>query len=238
MTTAAEAPQQSKEDTKGFSKGLEKVIAGQSSICLIVGDKGQLYYRGYSIEDLSEKSTFEEVTYLLLKGKLPTQGELTPFKKELITLRELSPEVLEILRRLPKDTHPMAALRTGLSSIAHFDPRCEDKSKWANDLKAMNLVAKTPVIVAAFERIRMGLDLVSPNPSLDHAANFLYMLRGRTATSIEARVLDQYLILLAEHSFNASTFTARVCASTLSDMYSAIVAGVISKARFLKHADI
>ena len=226
MSMTTQEPQKQKDGQAVFSKGLEKVVAGQSSICLIDGDQGKLYYRGYSIEALAERSTFEEVAYLLLKGNLPTASQLGRFKNELLALRNVDPEVLNILTRLPKNSHPMAALRTGISALAHFDSRSEEKTPEANLHKAMSLISKTPVVVAAFYRARQGLSAVQPDPVLDLAANFLYMMKAGKPDPIEARVLDQYLILLAEHSFNASTFTARVSISTLSDMYSAIVAAV------------
>ncbi len=228
MDVEAETELREKEKScePGLAKGLEKVVAGRSSICLIVGDEGKLYYRGYAIEALADKSSYEEVSYLLLKGTLPAVSDLDGYKRELVGSRTLAPAVLEMVRSLPKDSHPMAALRTGISLLAHFDPESEDKSKEANLRKAVRLIAQTPCLVAAFKRSREGLDVVGPDPELDLAANFLYMIRGKRPDPLETRVLDQYLILLAEHSFNASTFAARVAASTLSDMYSAIVAAV------------
>jgi len=226
MSLSAEATTKDKKKSGSGAKGLEKVIAGQSSICLIVGDKGKLYYRGYAIEGLAQESSFEEVSFLLLREKLPSREELEAFKKELVRLRKVDPEVLELINRIPGKTHPMAALRTALSIIGNFDPRGDEAAHEANVYKAMNLIAKVPVVIAAFARHRRGQAPVPPDENLNHASNFLYMITGHKPNSIEAKALDQYLILLAEHGFNASTFAARVCVSTLSDMYSAIVAAV------------
>ena len=212
----------------GFSEGLEDVIAAESSICLIDGKNSKLSYRGYDIHDLVQNSNFEETAYLLLFGKLPTQVELDDFRVKLAAERKAPVPVLEILGALPKTSHPMAVLRTAISLLSFHDVEAEDKSPESNVRKALRLVAKTPTLVAAYQRIREGHAPVAPknDPKVSSAANFLYMMKGKEGTEVEAAMLDQYFILLAEHDLNASTFSARITASTTSDIYSAAAAAV------------
>ncbi len=211
-----------------FHEGLEDIIAAESSICLIDGKNSTLAYRGYDIHELTEKSTFEETGYLLLVGKLPVARELDGLKSQIAAERSLPDGVVQLLSTFPREAHPMAVLRSAVSVLAFFDPESEDKSVEANFRKAIKLIAKVPTVVAYFERMRRGLDLVAPkkDPSWSDAKNFLYMLRGKEGSLVENAMLDKYFILLAEHDLNASTFAARIAASTTSDIYSAVASAV------------
>ncbi len=211
-----------------FSEGLEDVVAAESSICHIDGKNSKLAYRGYDIHDLAEKSTYEETAYLLLFGQLPNMGQLSDFQKKLTEARELPKELLELISSFPVQSHPMAVLRSEVSLLSLFDPEAENKSMESNVRKAIRLIAKTPTMIATFERLRHGQARVAPktDPNSSLAANFLYMMKGSDASAVEASMLDKYLILLAEHDLNASTFEARIAASTTSDIYSAISAAV------------
>jgi citrate synthase len=211
-----------------FSEGLEDVIATESSICLIDGKASKLSYRGYDIHELVAKSNFEETAYLLLYGKLPTQAQLDEFRSKLASERPVPGAVLEVMKSFPAKAHPMAVLRTTVSLLSFHDAEAEDKSAEANGRKALRLLAKTPTLVAAHERLRTGKAIVAPkaDAKLSTAANFLYMMKGADGTSVEAKMLDEYFILLAEHDLNASTFAARITASTTSDIYSAAAAAI------------
>jgi citrate synthase len=208
------------------SKGLKGVIAADSAICFIDGQQGRLIYRGYNIHELAEKSTFEEVSYLLLKGELPTASQLKEFSSVLSQNREIAPQVLDFLRSLPKNVVPMTALRTAVSLAGAYDPLAEDSSPDANFRKAIRLVAQMCSLVAAIHRLRQGLEPLAPKPELSEAANFMYMLNGRVPTADETKAMDLILILHAEHGLNASTFAARVIAATLSDFYSVITGAI------------
>ncbi len=205
-------------------KGLEGVTATTSAISSIIGST--LTYRGIDINELAEHSTFEEVAYLLWYGELPSQDELDRFKQELVSHREISSETIDFIRRFPRDANSMVSLRTAVSALAFADPLAADMSADANNQKAVALLAQFPVLVAAIHRLRCGEEPVSPDPNLNEAANFLYMLNGDWPTDSWARIMDIALILHADHELNASTFAARVAASTLSDMHSAIVAAI------------
>src|ERR687887_2806884 len=204
--------------------GLEDVVVSTSDICFIDGREGRLIYRGYDVDDLAAQSTFEEVVYLLWYGALPTKKEYDAFFKTLSAsaTRRLPPKLVALLRGLPKKTTPMEVLRTGVSALSAFDPDDPDNSREAEIRKAMRLTAQMPTLVAAWERIRRGKAPIAPNPKLNLAANFLYMMFGKKPTDLAAKTFDVALILHADHEFNASTFAARVTAATLSDMYSAI----------------
>ena len=206
-------------------RGLSGVYLDRTESCFIDGQIGKLLYRGYDIHDLAEKSTFEEVVYLLLYGKLPTQAELDGFDQGLRAEREIPSEVVEIIDKV-KAAHPMDVLRTAVSAMAAFDDEVEDNSAEATIRKGLRLTAKSTTIVAAHDRIRNGKPLVKPNPDLNHAGNFLYMLFDKMPTEDEARILDVDFILHAEHGANASAFAARVTASTVSDLHSAVVTGI------------
>jgi citrate synthase len=215
--------------TKGSSagtKGLEGIIAANSAICFIDGKEGRLLYQGYNIHQLAEQSSFEEICYLLWHGELPTKDQLAALDQQLRSERAIYPEVTDFLRSVPKDSVPMSVLRTAVSMLALYDPDAEDMSPEANLRKAIRLTSQTSTILAAFHRIRNGLEPVAPNPNLAHAANFLAMLRGTEPNDVEARCVDMILILHADHSLNASTFAGRVIASTLADMHSAVTGAI------------
>lgn len=206
-------------------RGLSGVYLDRTESCFIDGQVGKLLYRGYNIHDLAEKSTFEEVIYLLLYGKLPTQAELDSFDQGLRAEREIPSEVVEIIDKI-QAAHPMDVLRTAVSALSAFDDEVDDNSAEATIRKGLRLTAKATTIVAAHDRIRNGKPLVKPNPDLNHAGNFLYMLFDKMPTEDEARILDVDFILHAEHGANASAFAARVTASTVSDLHSAVVTGI------------
>ncbi len=206
-------------------KGLKDVYLDTTESSFIDGQEGKLLYRGYDIHDLAEKSTFEEVIYLLLYGALPTTSELQDFDGVLRDNRRIPDEVIQVLD-LVKTSHPMDALRTGISALAAFDPEVADNSEEATIRKGIRLTAMGPTIVGAHHRLRQGLEPVAPNPNLNHSGNFLYMLTGEEPDEETNKLLDVDFILHAEHGANASAFGARVAASTLSDLHSAVVTGI------------
>ena len=206
-------------------KGLKDVYLDTTTSSFIDGQEGKLLYRGYNIHDLAENSTFEEVIYLLFYGKLPTKQELQEFDALLRANRRLPDEVIQVLD-LVKASHPMDALRTGISALAAFDPEVKDNSTEATIRKGIRLSAMGPTIVAAHHRLRQGLEPVAPNPDLNHAGNFLYMLFNEMPEQETIDLLDVDFILHAEHGANASAFGARVAASTLSDLHSAVTTGI------------
>ena len=214
--------------TNAFPEGLEDIVAGESSICIIDGKQSKLFYRGYAIHDLAQNSNYEETAYLLLFGSLPTERQLKEFCNKLASERELQKDLIKLIELMPKTANPMAALRTGVSLMSLFDPEADDQSVESNVRKAIRLIARVPTIVAYFDRSRHSLPLVQPktDSSYGTAANFLYMLKGKDAAPVEIKMLDKYFVLLTEHDFNASTFTARTTASTLSDIYSAMVSAI------------
>ena len=207
-------------------KGLDGVVVTENALTFIDGLAGKLMYRGYLIHDLAEHSSYEEVVWLLLNRELPTPAELAAFKVELAAQRAIPEGVVKLLRSLPGQANPMAALRTAVSLLSLSDAEADDNSDEANRRKAMRLIARIATIVAAFDRLRDGKEPVEPDPELSHAANFLYMLTGREPDARAARVFDVCLVLHADHEMNASTFSARVTASTLSDIYSAITSAI------------
>lgn len=213
-------------DEKPYSPGLEGIIAGVSSISEVNPEKQKLAYRGFDIEELANHSTFEEVAYLLLHGKLPKNGELKTFVSELVSERELPPQVYEVLKLTPLTAGPMDALRTCVSFLGTTDPDASDNSLDVNLRKASRLVAKMGTIVAANYRIRASLPTVRPSAELSHAANLFTMITGRKPEDYEEHAFDVSLILYAEHTFNASSFSGRVIASTLSDMHSAVTGAI------------
>jgi citrate synthase len=207
-------------------KGLKGVIAADSAICLVDGLAGRLIYRGYNIHELAEKSTFEEVSYLLLKGELPGKRELAEFNAILVAHRRLRPEIVAFLKSLPRDMLPMSALRSAVSTAGLYDPQAEETGPAAKYQTALSLIAMLAPLIAAIHRLRQGKEPLDPNPELSHAGNFMYQLNGRMPTADETRAMDLILILHAEHGFNASTFAARVISATLSDWYS-VISGAI-----------
>ena len=211
-------------------RGLEGVIVGETVLSNVEGQVGRLTYRGYDIHDLAVNATFEEVVHLLLYGRLPTHSELHDLNAKLVEARPLPSAMFAILHALPKDAWPMDVLRTAISALSQFVPHATDGSHVSNVDAAIDLIAKTPVIVAAWDRIRRGLEPVAPDAKLRAAANFLWM-RGHERPIPEAEAaLDTYFVLLADHSYNASTFSARVTASTNADIYGAITSAVATLA--------
>lgn len=209
-----------------IDKGLDDVYVKESSICLVDGVKGRLLYRGWDIRDLAQHSSFEETVYILIHGKLPDKAALEESKKAVGEARAISPEVVKLLRCMPEDAPPIDVLRTAVSYISNFDKERDDPTRGANMRKAQRLIGIFPTLVAAAHRIRMGKRPVSPDPSLGHAEDFLRMLTGKRPDPLSTKVLDVALILHADHSMNASAFAATVAASTLADLYSAIVAAI------------
>lgn len=206
-------------------KGLEDVVALSSRITFIDGKEGRLVYQGYDIRELAERSTFEEVAYLLWYGRLPTAGQLEDLKSRLRPLRVLPEELRSLLGQLPREAGPMDALRTAVSALAILEPS-ETRTGASSIGGALRLTAALPTIVSEQHRRKMGREPLPMRPELDHAAHALYLLTGRTGSELENRALDVALILHADHELNASTFAARVTASTLSDLYSAVTSAI------------
>ncbi len=216
----------SQQSSTNLAKGLEGVVVTTTELSKVDGTAGRLYYRGYSIDDLAQHATFEEVAYLLWFGHLPNQSELAMIHERMIGCRSMDRELLDSLRHIPLGAPPMAVLRSAVSLLGHYDPDAEDNSPDAAMDKACRLTGQIANAIAAFDRIRNGLEPIEPREDLSHAANFLYMLSGEEPSPVASQALEMYLILLADHEFNASTFVARVTASTLSDLYSAITAAI------------
>lgn len=213
------------EERVEIHRGLKGVYFDRSKTTFIDGRKGELRYRGYSIHDLAQYSSFEETAYLLLKGKLPKRNELAAFDAQLKANRTLPDPIYEIATTM-RAAHPMDALRTAVSALSAFDPEVADTSVPATLNKGITLTAQVPIIVAAHHRIRGGHAPVAPSDSLSHAANFLYMLKGEEPSADAAKLMDVDMVLHAEHGSNASSFTARVVASTEADIHAAITAAV------------
>ena len=207
-------------------KGLEGVVATNSSICYIDGDRGILAYRGIDIHELADNSSFEETCYLLWFGRLPKRDELKELQQKLAEERKLDPAIFDFLRRAPKTALPMDVLRTAVSALSFYDPEDRKNDHEANVHKALRLTSQIAMIVVAYDRIRKGKNVIEPDKSLSHAANFLLQLNGTKPSSTAERALDIALILHADHELNASTFAARVTAATLSDMHSAITSAI------------
>ena len=207
-------------------KGLEGVVAAETALSDIDGKKGILFYVGYDIHDLAENATFEEIIHLLHNLELPNRSQLNETRELLEAHRELPDFVAELLRQLAQDATPMSTIRTAVSASSAKDPDGSDTSEEAVYRKAMRLCAVIPTIVAYYERLRTDQKLVPPDGGLSHAANLLWMLKGEKADDESARMLDVCLVLHADHTMNASTFAARVCAATLSDIHSAVTAAI------------
>ncbi len=216
--------------TTEIERGLEGVVIGKSAITFIDGQKGILRYRGIDIKELAEKSTYEEVVYLLWNGKLPTQRELVDFKKNLAKHRPLPREVKSLLKTVPKAANPMDVARTAASFIATYPAKKAETFEEANRRKARELTATLPTIVAGFQRIRKRKPLANPNPRLDHAASFLYGLFGKKPDEVARRAFDTISILYADHEMNASTFAAVVTTSTLADLGGAVTSAIAALA--------
>lgn len=206
--------------------GLADVPAARSSICWIDGDAGVLEYRGYPIEALAERSTFEETSYLLLWGKLPSRAEMEKFARDLGTNRDVRFRLIDLLKCLPDTGHPMEALQAAIAALGMFYPDRDPMSATDRYNSTVRIIAKTPTLVAAYHRLSHGKDYIPPKEDLGHAENFLYMLTGEVPDPEVARVMDICLILHAEHSMNASTFAGRVTASTLADPYTVVSSAI------------
>jgi len=213
-------------ENETYAKGLEGVVAGESEICRIDGQNGRLYYLGYPIEELARDSDFEETTYLLLYGRLPNRQELAEFSRKLRAGRDLSEQVLAMIRGFPKAAHPMELLQSVISYLSGYVQHRIQHSPTCNCRDTLHQVAQVASVLAAWQRFREGREYVPPRPDLAHGANFLYMLRGQEPEPYEGRIMDTALVLHAEHGFNASTFTARVVASTMSTCYCSISAAI------------
>ena len=207
-------------------KGLEGIVATNSTICYIDGDRGVLAYRGIDIHELADHSTFEETCYLLWFGRLPNARELTEFRGRLADARHLDPAIVDLLRAAPRHALPMDVLRTAVSALAFYDPENTKNDHDANINKAIRITSQIAIIVASYDRIRKGKNLVEADRSLSHSANVLLQLNGVKPSATAERALDIALILHADHELNASTFAARVVAATLSDMHSAVTAAI------------
>ncbi len=208
------------------AKGLEGIVAATSSVCYIDGEKGVLAYRGIDIHELADHSTFEETCYLLWFGRLPSAKELEELRTCLATERKLDSAIFNLLRGLPPHSVPMEVLRTAVSALSFYDPDEAVNDHEANVRKAIRLTSQIAMIVAAYDRIRKGKNVVAPDRTLSHSANFLLMLNGEKPSETAEKALDIALILHADHELNASTFAARVIAATLSDMHSAITGAI------------
>lgn len=208
------------------SAGLRGVVAATSSIGDVDGENGVLIYQGYNIHDLATNSTFEEVVFLLWHARLPKREELDQLRRSLGECYELPEQVVELMRQFPKDAEPMDVLRTAVSALDFYDKSAHDTSRESSLKTATRLTAQIPALVAASDRLRRGLEPVKPNPELNIATNFLYMLKGEMPSEHDARIFDVALILHADHELNASTFTARVVAGTLADVYGAVTAAI------------
>ncbi len=212
-----------------FPKGMEGMISRESAKSFVNGAEGFLCYTGISIDQLAENSTFEEVCYLLIYDALPNESELAEFNQRLLQYREIPDFTYETIYGMPAySTHPMAALRTAVSTLSAFDEASEEDTPLALERAGISLIAKLPTIVAAIARSRQGLEPVHPRADLPLAANFLYMYTGEEPDPLYAKVMDIILLLHADHGCNASTFTSIVATSSLSDMYSSVVAGICS----------
>ncbi len=211
-----------------YAKGLEGVIANESALSNVEGAEGRLSYLGYSIDALVEACTYEEVVFLLHKGRLPKAAELSALETRLRTDRELPQGVIDFLKNAPKEANPMDVLRTGVSMLGLYDSRAAIGEPDLAKIEeiGLSLVAKTPVIVAAFHRFRQGLDLPPIREDLSEAAHFLYLITGELPTETATKILDVAYILHADHGMNASTFSARVTVATLSDVYSGITSAI------------
>ena len=210
----------------GLIRGLEGVVAAETQLCDLDGANGRLAYRGYDIADLAQQATFEQVTYLLLHGDLPTPAQLDAFVVALTAARATPPELVQAFRLMPRDTDPMRVLQAAVAILGMSDPDATDSSHAANVRKAVRLTSQVATAICAHHRVRQGKEVVSPAAGLGHAANFLYMLTGERPNAAAVKAFDASLTLYAEHELNASTFTTRTIVSTQSDMHSAVAGGV------------
>jgi citrate synthase len=212
--------------TESPSKGLDGIVAAQTRLSDVRGEAGELVYSGYDINELAGKISYEEVVHLLHWNRLPNKKELAELKAVLTSDRELPQGVIDILRIVPRDTPPMDVIRTAISALGCFDPQRDDNSYDDQRRKAMQLIARIPIITAYFHRIRQGKEILPPRQDLGEAANFLYLMDGVAPSDEKANTVDLCYVLHADHGMNASTFSARVTIATLSDMYSAITSAI------------
>ena len=212
--------------TDTSAAGLRGVAAAISSISDVNGEKGELIYQGYNIHDLAKHSTFEEVIFLLWNKRLPNRAELSELEQSLRAAYEVPAELIDLMKQFPREADPIDVLRTAISALEFCDSNSRDISHETSVKTAIRLTAQFPTIVAASDRIRRGLEAITPEPALNISANFLYMLRGEKPSDNDAGVFDVCLILHADHELNASTFTARVVAGTLADMYACVTAAI------------
>lgn len=220
MTNKANAP------TGTSAAGLRGVAVATSSISDVNGEKGELIYQGYNIHDLAQHASFEEVIFLLWNKRLPTASELSELEQSLRAAYEVPVELINLMRQFPREADPIDVLRTAISALEFYDPNARDTSRATSVKTAIRLTAQFPTIVALGDRLRRGLEPIAPDSNLSIAANFLNMLRGEQPSERDARIFDVCLILHADHELNASTFTARVAAGTLADMYAAVTAAI------------
>ncbi len=211
---------------QAVARGLEDVIAAETRISHVDGVNGDLYYSGYNIHDLAERASYEEVIHLLWYGELPNRSQLNSLRSRRVTEMRLPSQVIKMIELTPPSSHPMGVLRTAVSALAMFDPDVEDNSPEANERKAIRLTAQIPTIIADLHRVRTHQSVLSPDPHMGLAANFLYMLRGTMPDQEEGKAMDLCMVLHADHGMNASTFAARVTASTQADMHSAITSAI------------
>ena len=213
------------EEKVQLHRGLREVYIDRSKSSFIDGNIGKLLYRGYNIDDLAVHSNFEETAYLVMYGKLPTQAQLDEFDAKLKAARLIPDEIVDIIK-LTRHSHPMDVLRTAISALSAYDPDTEDNSTEATLRKGLRLTAQAPTIVATHARVRDGKDLIAPDSNLNQAANFLNMLFGELPEQVDSDLIDKDFVLHAEHGINASSFGARVAASTVADLHCAVTTGV------------
>jgi len=216
----------SKLDRPKIHKGLVGLYVDESLITYIDGENGKLYYRGYPVKELCENSTFEEVAYLLIFGKLPSNSEFEEFKELLIKERNIPDNIISLLKSFPRNTTRIELLRTAISALSLYDPDDYDYTEPANIRKGLRIVAKMPTLLAFAHRIQTNLPLVEPSEDLSHSANYYYMMTGKIPTTDFEQAFDDVLICHADHSINSSTFSCRVTVSTLSDIYSGITSAI------------
>ena len=208
-------------------RGLDGVVAAETDISFVDGINGDLYYKGYNIHEIAGNTTsYVEVVYLLLNGELPSKKELKNIRRKIVTEMRVPTQVIKMMEIMPPSSHPMDVLRTAVSALAHYDPDMRGNSPDANKRKGVRLIAQIPAIVASLYRIRNRMNILSPDPHLNMAENILYMFHGFLPDNAHARAMDLFLLLHADHGLNASTFAARVTASTHADIHSAVTAAI------------
>lgn len=226
MPTMDSMDKKAPQEPAKYVKGLEGIVAGQTVLSLVDGENSRLLYRGIPVHEFTENSTYEETVFFLWNGKFPTDTELKDFKAKLASFRKVPKEILALVQQMPKKAHPMGVLRTLASAMALYDQDADNIDLETTKRQAFLLTGAFPTLVAAFHRYREGKAFIEPDTQLSHSANFLYMMHGKAPEKEMERAMDAYLILLADHGFNASTFSARVTTSTQSDTYSAVTSAI------------